>query len=1049
MRSALLLSTLVLVLCPVAAARAQVTHPDTTALTAFPWRSVGPANMSGRVSAVIGNPRNAKEMLVGFASGGLWRTVNAGVTWTPVFDHEKVSTVSALAMAPGDTSIVWAGTGEADSRNSISPGGGVWKSTDAGKAWTFMGLEDTRQIGRIAIDPGDANVVYVAALGHAWGPNRERGLFKTSDGGRTWKNVNFVSERAGFVDVAVDPSDHAVVWAASWERQRTPYSLASGGPGSGLWKSADAGATWRRVAGGGWPATTLGRIGIAVAPSDPGVVYAMVEADSNPNPESLRRGFVADTSKRQRLQSGLYRTTDGGATWTRMNADDDRPFYFSQVRVDPRNPDRVYWMGTQLFFSNDGGRTPRRVGQSVHVDYHAFWGDPEDPDRYIVGEDGGLAVTNDRGRSYDAIMQMAVGQFYAIALDMQQPFWICGGLQDNGSWCGPSRANRRAGIVNQDWFNVGGGDGFYAAVDPTDPNTVYSESQGGSISRLDVKTWTRAQVRPVKGPLSRLLEDSVLLARGDTTRPATPEEDRTVAAYKARIAADSLNRPRFNWSTPFFISPHSPRTLYLGGNRLYKSVDRGDHWAPVSEDLSTRDSVRIKLSTRTTGGVTRDVTGAETHGTITTAAESPVRPGILWVGTDDGNVWVTTSDGAAWTSLAGRFPGVPPKTWVSRVEPSHFDSATCYVTLDGHRDDLDRPFVYVTTDFGRSFRSLAATLPPTTFVHVIREDPRRRSLLFLGTEQAPYVSFDTGATWHLLDRLMPTVPVHDLAIHPRDRVLVAATHGRSIYTMDVGPLEELTDSILAAPFHLFTVDSALLYNERTGQFWSGNKEFEAANPPFGARIAYRLPGPTAAVADTGTPGARPDDDADDASRVADADAAPQDDERPAPAAGPAEEPQRRQRSDTLQFVITGPLGDTIRTFRGSGAPGFHWVSWDLRKNRTPPGPAARRDSILAAARSKVVRDSLAAAWRGDSTERGRALAAGRDPEPGEPGAWEPPAGLRTGRGGGGGFGGFGGAALVDPGDYVLSVTVNGTTYRRVIHVIRPAGPRSAVAGDWQ
>jgi hypothetical protein len=1004
-------------------------------LAAFAWRAVGPANMSGRVSAIVGNPLNAKETLVGFASGGLWRTVNAGVTWTPVFDHERVSTVSALAMAASDTAVVWAGTGEADSRNSISPGGGVYKSTDAGKTWTLMGLEDTRQVGRIAIDPSNPDVVYVAALGHAWGPNRERGLFKTGDGGKTWQNVNFVSDRAGFVDVAIDPSDHSVVWAASWERQRTPYSLVSGGPGSGLWKSSDAGATWKRIAGGGFPATTLGRIGIAVAPSDSRTVYAMVEADSNPNPESLRKGFVADTSKRQRLQSGLYRSGDGGATWTRMNPDDDRPFYFSQVRVDPRNPDRVYWMGTELFFSNDGGRTPRRVGQGVHVDYHAFWGDPGDPDRYVVGEDGGLAVTFDRGRSYDAIMQMAVGQFYAIALDMQQPFWICGGLQDNGSWCGPSRTNRRAGILNQDWLNVDGGDGFYAAVDPTDPNTVYAESQGGSISRLDLGTWARKQIRPVKGPLSRLLEDSVLIARGDTAAPAAPEAQRAVAAYRARIVADSLNRPRFNWSTPFFLSPHNPRTLYLGGNRLYKSVDRGDNWVPISEDLSTRDSTRIKVSTRTTGGITRDVTGAETHGTITTVAESPVRAGILWAGTDDGNVWLTTDDGVAWTSLAGRFPGVPAKTWVTRVEPSHFDSATCYVTFDGHRDDVNRPFVYVTNDFGRTFRSLAATLPPTAFVHVIREDPRKRSLLFLGTEQAPYVSFDTGATWHVLDRLMPTVPVHDLAIHPRDRVLVAGTHGRSIYTLDIGPLEELSDSIAAAPFTLFGVDPALLYNERTGQFWSGNKQFDAANPPFGARIAYRLPGSTTAVVDTAPP-AEPGGE----------EAGAQDDER-RPAAAPE---QRRQRADTLQFVITGPLGDTIRTFRASGAPGFHWTTWDLRKNRTPLGPAARRDSILAAARSKLVHDSLAAAWRGDSTERGRALAAGHDPEPGEPGAWEPPEGFRAGRGGGGGggFGGFGGASLVDPGDYVLSVTVNGTTYRRVIHVQRPEGAKSAVAGEW-
>jgi len=547
----------------------------------------------------------------------------------------------------------------------------------------------------------------------------------------------------------------------------------------------------------------------------------------------------------------------------------------------------------------------------------------------------------------------------------------------------------------------------------------------------------------VEQPLFRLLEDSVLIARGDTAAPATPAAQRAVDAYRARIATDSVSRPRFNWSTPFFVSPHNPHTLYLGGNRLYKSVDRGDHWSPVSEDLSTRDSARIKLSTRTTGGITRDVTGAETHGTITTVAESPLRAGIVWAGTDDGNVWLTTSDGAAWTSLTGRFPGVPARTWVSRVEPSHFDSGTCYVTFDGHRDDDDRPWVFVTTDFGRTFRSLSATLPEGDFVHVIREDPRRRSLLFLGTEHGPFVSFDAGAAWHRLDWGMPTVPVHDLAVHPRDRVLVAATHGRSIYTMDVGPLEELTDSMLAAPFNLFAVEPALLYNERTGQFWSGNKLFSAANPPFGARIAYRLPGASSPVVDTAAardsaagpqPGREPGD---------------QDDEQPAPAGeGPD---QRRARTDTLQFVITGPLGDTVRTLRGNGGPGAHWLTWDLRKNRVPPGPAARRDSIIAAARSRVVHDSLAAAWKGDTTEHGRRMASGRDPEPGEPGTFEPPPGFRTGRGGGGfgGFGGQGGATLVDPGDYVVTVTVNGTAYRRVIHVQRPEGPKSVMVGDWQ
>ena len=1024
MRSALALLTVALLAPPGVQAQTPAPDPvaltDTTFLAAFPWRPIGPANMGGRVSAVIGNPRNPKELLAGFATGGMWRTVNNGVTWTPVFDHHRTSSVSALAMAPGDTSVVWAGTGEADSRNSISPGAGVFKSTDAGRTWTYMGLEHTRQIGRIAIDPTDPNVVYVAALGHAWGPNPERGLYKTTDGGRTWKLVKFVSDRAGFVDVAIDPSAHDVVWASSWERARTPWSLTSGGPGSALWKSDDAGAHWRRIRGHGFPTTMLGRIDIAIPAGDPRMVYAMVEADSEPNPPSLRRGFVPDTARRQRLQSGLYRTSDGGATWVKTNSDDDRPFYFSQVRVDPRDSDRVYWMATELKFSNAGGGMPRIVGQGVHVDYHAFWVDPTDPDHYVVGEDGGLAITWDRGRTYDAIMRFPVGQFYAIALDMQEPFWICGGLQDNGEWCGPSRTNRDDGIMNQDWVNVDGGDGFYAAMDPTDPNIVYAESQSGYLSRLDLRTWRRAGIRPGARPLDRVLQDSIILARGDTTRPITPEEQRAVDAYRARITADSLHPARFNWSTPFILSPHNSATLYLGGDRLYQSVDRGDHWTPISGDLaSPDDSARIAVSLHTTGGITRDVTGAETYGTATTLAESPVRPGILWVGTDDGNVWLTTDGGGHWTNLAGRFPGVPARTWVSRVEPSHFDSATCYVTFDGHRDDDNRPWVFVTRDFGKTFRGLSAGIPDGDFVHVIREDPRRRDLLFLGTEHGAYVSFDAGEAWHRLDAGLPTVPVHDFAIHPRDRVIVAATHGRSLYTMDIGPLEELTDSILAAPFHLFTLDPALDYQVRGGQSWSGDRLFAASNPPFGARIAYRLPGPTAAARDT--------------------EAGPSPRGREPGAAG------HRAPADTLRFVVTGPLGDTVRTLEASGAPGFHWVTWNLRADPKPMGPAARRDSVLAAARSKVVRDSLEAAYRGDTTWLARRLARGQDPEPGEPGRYEAPPGLEPPRF----FFGSGGGALVEPGDYVLSVTVNGATSRRVVHVERPGGPRSALAGDWQ
>ncbi len=826
----------------VPAVAAAQSRPDSAFLAAFPWRSIGPANMSGRVSDVEANPLNPKVIYAAFATGGIWKSVNAGTTWTPIFDRTRVHAVSEVAIAPSDTSIIWAGTGEEDSRNSISPGEGVFKSTDAGRTWTYMGLRETQHIGRIAIHPTDPNIVFVAALGRAWGPNPERGLYKTTDGGRTWRLVKSISPNAGFVDVAIDPVNPNNMFATSWERVRGPYFLRSGGPGSALWRSTDGGENWSRVTNG-TPGTMLGRIGIAIAPSNPQVVYALFEADSAPNPASLRRGFVPDTTRRARLESGLFRSTDGGASWERMNRENNRPFYYSQLRVDPRNPDRVYWLSTQARFSNDGGRTLRTVGNGIHVDYHAMWINPNDPDHYILGQDGGLAQTYDRGRTYDAILQMAVGQFYAVGVDMQRPFWVCGGLQDNGSWCGPT-LSQRGRITNQDWTNVSGGDGFYAAIDPTDPDVIYSESQGGAIGRLNARTWERRGIRPPGGTgggggfggggVNRQREDSILIWRGDTSMAAPPAVQRRIDSLRTLITADTavLQRNRFNWSSPFFISVHNPSTLYMGGHRVWKTVNRGDNWAAISDDLSNRDTARIRLSMATTGGITNDATGAETQGTVTTISESPLRPGILWAGTDDGNVWLTRNDGSSWENLTTRFAGVPRGTWVTRVAASPFDSATVYVTFDGHRTNDFRPYVFVSTDFGRTFRSIAEGIPASEYVHVITEDPRRRGLLFLGTEKTAYVSTDAGASWMPFNTGLPPVPVHDLVVHPRDPVLVAGTHGRSIWVSEIGPLEQAADSVLNKPVHLFAPDVALTYSARAaggGGASVGSRRYLAQN----------------------------------------------------------------------------------------------------------------------------------------------------------------------------------------------------------------------------
>jgi photosystem II stability/assembly factor-like uncharacterized protein len=1025
-------------------AHAQFSTPlDSASLAAFRWRSIGPANMAGRVTDIEVDPRNSKVFYVAFATGGIWKTVNNGTMFFPLFDKERVISLGDIAIAPSNGDIIYAGTGEEDSRNSISPGGGLYKSTDAGKTWKLIGLEKTEQIGRIVVVPKDPNIVYVAALGKAWATNPERGLYKSTDGGTTWKLVKFISDKAGFVDLAMDPSDNRTLWASSWERIRTPYSLTSGGPGSALWKSTDAGETWTEVKGGGFPETMKGRIGIAVAPSNSKVVYAWVEADTLK--KALAKGEKPDTSKQQKPISGLYRTTDGGSTWSLMqrNAGDARPFYYSQVRVDPKNPDRVYWMSSVFRFSDDGGKTERRGALSIHTDWHAMWIDPNDPDHFIIGDDGGIAITWDKGGTYDFPNTFPVGQFYHVSYDMSKPYRVCGGLQDNGTWCGPTRTRGREGASNANWFNVGGGDGFYSAQDPDDASIIYSESQGGNASRLNIASGARYPI--MRGNAGRInFEDSLIVARGDTMKPANPQITSALEAIRARARADSASRYRFNWSAPFFISSHSASTLYMGGNRLLKSTDRGDNFYPISPDLSTADSFRIRVSTKTTGGVTRDATGAETHGTITTISESPIRPGILYAGTDDGNVWMTTNDGGSWTNLTKKFAGVPAKTWVSRVTASNFDTATVYVTFDNHRENDFKPYVFVSNDFGKTFRSIVNNLPTggVDFVHVIREDPYNRNLLFVGTDVGAYVSTNAGQSWQKFMTGLPTVPVHDLEVHPRDRELIAATHGRSIWVTDIAPLEQMVDSAMGNRAYFFQPTTAYQYAQAFTQQWNGNKIYVADNPPYGATFTYRLN------------------------------------------AGDA-------RRDTTRIVITDVKGDVVRRLTGPGGPGVHRVTWDLRGLPRPLGPAGIRDSINAARVRRQREDSLRAAGgdttgagrnlpgmdttamrnmrdsmnamreRGDTAgmralrERMQAQGGGRPGGPGRRGAGgpggfggapgeinlrpaeAPPGQQGQGGGGGGRFGGgqrAGGA--VAEGDYLVTITAGGQTMKRVIHVER-------------
>jgi hypothetical protein len=677
---------------------------DSVTIAALRWRQVGPANMSGRVADVEGIPSPSKTFFVA-AAGGIWKTTNNGVTFRPVFDNQRVVSMGDLAIAPSDTMQVWAGTGEPNSRNSISPGGGVYKSTDGGLTWKLMGLERTQAVGRIVVHPANPNVVYVAALGAIWSANRERGLYKTTDGGTTWELVKFVSDKAGVVDVALDPSNPDVVWASSWERVRGPYFLRSGGPGSALWKSTDAGRTWTEVKGGGYPESTKGRISIAIAPSNTRVLYSMVEADTMPNASKEKKAA-------QTRPSGLYRSEDGGATWTKVSSDNVRPFYYSQVRVHPTNPDRVYWSSTPVKVSSDGGKTAMNATAGIHVDHHAMWIDPKDPDRMIVGNDGGIGISYDQGGSYIFPNTFAIGQPYNVSFDMAVPYRVCTGLQDNGSWCGPSR--RRSGVItNAMWFVVGGGDGFVTQQDPTDPNTVYSESQGGNIGRVNIATGERTGLtKPNWRMAYQRWEDSIIVARGDTTKPETSAIRRRMSELRAKQRADSIALDlRWNWNTPYFISPHSNTTLYMGASRVMKSTKRGDEMFPISPDLSYADTMKIRVSTRTTGGITPDATGAETYGTIVSLAESPTRAGMLFAGTDDGRVWTSRNDGGSWEEHTKNVPGLPPNAYVSEIEPSPHDSLTWFVTFDHHRAGDFTPYVYVTTDFGRTFTSIASNLP--------------------------------------------------------------------------------------------------------------------------------------------------------------------------------------------------------------------------------------------------------------------------------------------------------------------------------------------------
>lgn len=755
------------------------------AFEALRARAIGPAGMSGRVAAVDVDLSDRNVIFVGASTGGVWRSRDGGLAWEPVFDHQPLLGIGSVAVSPANPDLVWVGTGEANPRNSMGVGAGVFRSLDGGDTWRRMGLAGSERISRIIPHPSDPDVAFVGALGPAWSDGEERGVYRTIDGGESWSKVLYVNERTGVADLVMDPTNPDKLFAALWEYRRLPWSFTSGGPGSGLYVTYDGGDSWRRATSeDGFPEGDLGRIGLGIAPSDPDVVYALVEAERN----------------------ALLRSDDGGRSWHLVSDAEGinpRPFYYADIRVDPMNENRVYRLASSIEVSEDGGRSFRTVvsSQIIHGDVHELWIDPADPRVMIMGNDGGIAVTRDRGRDWRFVENLPLAQFYHINVDMDTPFNVYGGLQDNGSWYGPSQVWESSGIMNAHWHRTGGGDGFASLPDFSDPRFGYSMSQQGSLMRFDKVTGERRDIQPVH-------PDGVRL--------------------------------RFNWNAALNVDPHDSTTIYLGSQFVHRSRDGGMSWEIISPDLTTDDPEKQQQDQ--SGGLTLDATGAENYTTILSIAPSPLERGLIWVSTDDGNVQITRDDGATWTNVRDRIRGVPRGTWSPHVEPSKHDPAVAYVVFDDHRRGNWTPFVFRTEDYGRSWDPLS-TAGVEGFVHVIEEDPVQENLLFLGTEFGMYVSLNRGGSWHQWREGIPAVPVRAIMVHPRDHDLVIGTHGRGAYILDdVRPLQAMAaDSSLAREsVHLFQPPPALEVTiaERLGYRSVGHAMFFGENRPFGALLTF-------------------------------------------------------------------------------------------------------------------------------------------------------------------------------------------------------------------